>query len=116
MGIVQHLTTLVAGPLVKGVCEAAGLSMTDAPADSVAGALAARFKDHSHRLGEALRTANERAWQALEVALAGDSWWQRVKGRSAAKRTTPSPGRSAPSSTPRRCRSCKARPITARRA
>ena len=80
MSILLNLSTLAAGPVLKVVCEAAGLALTDTPADKLAGALAARFKDHSHRLGEALRRANERAWQALEVALAGDSWWQRVKG------------------------------------
>src|SRR5262249_47291298 len=31
------------------------------------------FTDHSARLTEALRLANDRAWQALEFALAGDS-------------------------------------------
>jgi len=29
-----------------------------------------RFKDHAARLESALRTANERAWRTLEVALA----------------------------------------------
>jgi serine/threonine protein kinase len=80
MGIVQHLSTLAAGPVVKGACDAAGLALTDTPADKLGEALSGLFKDHSQRLGEALRKANERAWQALEVALAGDSWWQRVKG------------------------------------
>src|SRR6202011_5959743 len=70
MGIVQHLSALALGPAVKTACDAAG---------GLAAALAARFKDNSQRLGQALARANERAWQTLEVALAGDSWWQRVK-------------------------------------
>ena len=80
MGIVQHLSTLAAGPVLKGACEAVGLALTDTPADKLGDALAGLVKDHSQRLGEALRKANERAWRTLEVALAGDSWWQRVKG------------------------------------
>ena len=30
-------------------------------------------------LVKALRTANERAWNSFEVALAGNSWWQQIK-------------------------------------
>src|SRR5262249_61041049 len=41
--------------------------------------LVRHFSDHSQRLLEALRHANERAWRALEVALAGDSLWDRCK-------------------------------------
>jgi hypothetical protein len=47
--------------------------------------LSERFTDHSQKLTRALSHANERAWRTLEVALAGDSWWDRVKnmlGRS----------------------------------
>jgi WD40 repeat protein len=35
--------------------------------------------DHSGRLTEALRRANERAWRALELALAGETFWERCK-------------------------------------
>lgn len=38
-----------------------------------------RFSDRSQRASRALRVASERAWRCLEVALAGESWWQRCK-------------------------------------
>jgi hypothetical protein len=37
------------------------------------------FSDQGQRLGKALQTANERSWKTIELALAGDSWWQRMK-------------------------------------
>src|SRR5262245_46752748 len=41
--------------------------------DGLLASLADRFGDCSKRLARALRHANERAWRALEVALAGES-------------------------------------------
>src|SRR5947209_8691689 len=38
-----------------------------------------RFTDESDALRKAVEAANERAWQALHVALAGDSYWERFK-------------------------------------
>ena len=37
------------------------------------GYLVDHFKDHSERLGDALKDANQRAWRTLEIALAGES-------------------------------------------
>src|SRR5947209_4752948 len=37
-----------------------------------------RFGDGSQRLLTAIRKANERAWKALEIALAGESLWTRL--------------------------------------
>src|SRR5262249_30175771 len=34
---------------------------------------------HSQRLTDALTRANDNAWKALEIALAGESWWDKVK-------------------------------------
>jgi hypothetical protein len=48
-------------------------------ADSLLGFLGERFQDHSSRLETALVRANDRAWNCLEVALAGDSWWGSCK-------------------------------------
>jgi serine/threonine protein kinase len=39
-----------------------------------------RFTDQGQRVLEALHNASKRAWQTLEVALAGTSWWDQVKG------------------------------------
>jgi serine/threonine protein kinase len=42
--------------------------------------LANHFSDQGKRLGKALRTANERTWKTIELALSSDSWWDRMKG------------------------------------
>jgi serine/threonine protein kinase len=42
-----------------------------------------RFTDHSERLSTALEGANERAWRALELTLAGESLWERFKAATA---------------------------------
>src|SRR5262245_2121339 len=80
MGIVQQLAALALGPAVRGVFESAGLDLGGTTGEAVCSVLAGHFKDQSQRLGHALKKSNERAWQTLEIALAGDSWWQRVKG------------------------------------
>ena len=38
-----------------------------------------RFSDHSQTLPKALERANDHAWQALGVALAGDGFFGRIK-------------------------------------
>jgi hypothetical protein len=48
-------------------------------ADSMLHFLSDRFGDNSQRLQQALQLANERAWQAIEITLAGSSWWQKAK-------------------------------------
>ena len=58
-----------------GACQAAGVTAGDSAAEHVTRLLAGHFADHSQRLARALRTANERAWKALEIALAGESFW-----------------------------------------
>src|SRR5262249_11189069 len=47
---------------------------------ALAGWLSNRFSDHSQRLTRALERAQDRAWRAVELALAGSSWWGRCKG------------------------------------
>src|SRR5262249_36109634 len=56
-----------------------GLEAGAAAGDAVVRFLGDRFSDHSARLTTALQTANAHAWRSLEVALAGESWWDRVK-------------------------------------
>src|SRR5207248_7657318 len=46
--------------------------------DNVVQSFGDRFGDCSQRLARALRHANERAWRALEVALAGESLWNKL--------------------------------------
>jgi hypothetical protein len=79
MVIVQHLSALAVRQLLGGICQAAGLETGPAAVEMVVGLLINRFTDHSQRLLVALQRANERAWRALEIALVGDSWWDRIK-------------------------------------
>jgi serine/threonine protein kinase len=70
--------------VASGAMKAAGLS-DDAGgtvvdlSQKVVSALTDHFTDHSQRLTKALATANERSWKTLEVALAGESFWDRCK-------------------------------------
>ena len=74
MGIVRSLSVLALRQVAHGATHAAGLVGVEA----VARFLGQHFTDHSQRLVVALRGANERAWQALEVALAGESLWGKL--------------------------------------
>jgi hypothetical protein len=74
MGIVRSLSLLALHQVARGAAQAAGL----AGVESVARFLGRHFTDHSQRLVASLRGANERAWQALEVALAGESLWGKL--------------------------------------
>lgn len=42
--------------------------------------LEGQFSDQASRLDEALHRASDRAWRALELAAAGDSWWSACQG------------------------------------
>jgi len=68
MSLIQDLSVLV----VKQV-------LADR-ANSLLGFLGDRFSNKTRRLEQALHTANDRAWKALELALAGSSWWASLKG------------------------------------
>src|SRR5262249_55420421 len=46
-------------------------------ADNVIALLVNRFSDQSQRLVRVLQRANKRAWDALEISLAGESFWRR---------------------------------------
>jgi serine/threonine protein kinase len=79
MSIMLHLSSLA----LKGAAQAAGdiigISAAGAVAEEVAGFLVQRFVDQSQRLNKALARATDRAWRAVELALAGNSWWDRCK-------------------------------------
>lgn len=47
--------------------------------DSALLAVGNRFQDRSARLLETLKKANAQAWKAIELALAGSSWWDKCK-------------------------------------
>jgi uracil-DNA glycosylase family 4 len=79
MRICTNLYALALRQLIGGACRAAGVQPGAAAVDGVVNFLTRHFSDHSQRLTEALALTNERAWRALEVALAGDSLWDRCK-------------------------------------
>jgi uracil-DNA glycosylase family 4 len=79
MRISSNLAALALRQLAGGACRAAGLEAGEGAVLGTVNFLFKRFVDHSTRLTEALGQSNERAWRALEVALAGDSLWERCK-------------------------------------
>ncbi len=79
MSVTRHLSLLALKPLVAGACNMVGGAAAEAAGAAVVGLLVKRFSDHSQRLTHALEQAQERAWKALEIALAGDSFWERCK-------------------------------------
>jgi tRNA A-37 threonylcarbamoyl transferase component Bud32 len=72
--VFQSLSVVALRQLVCGACNAVGMG---AAADDIVRFLNDRFTNHSQKLTSALQTANDRAWKALEIALAGDSLWHR---------------------------------------
>src|SRR5580658_3462103 len=65
---------------VTGTLAAFALKHTfDLSADTFLDWLGNRFTDHSQALPKALGRANDRAWQAVGLALAGDGLIDRVK-------------------------------------
>src|SRR5437868_2755922 len=75
MSILLSLSTLAIREVVDGACACAGIKNGTA----VVGILTERFTDHSQRLTKALHSSNQNAWKALEIALAGESLWDRCK-------------------------------------
>ena len=76
MSILLNLSTLALRHVVDGACAAVGIKQSG---EAVVNFLTERFTDHSQRLTIALQNANDKAWKALEIALAGDSLWDRCK-------------------------------------
>jgi hypothetical protein len=79
MSIFQSLSTFALRQVIGAACEAVGFKAGGKVTDQVVGFLTERFTDHSQRLTAALWGANEKAWKALEVSLAGDSLWDHCK-------------------------------------
>lgn len=80
MAILQIVSSLALRPVIDGACKAAGLPPG---ARDIVGKvtiiLQRHFADQSQRLTAALVLANQRAWQSLEIALAGDTLWERCR-------------------------------------
>ena len=64
-------------PLIQSLCSFALKQASLEGAEGVLRALTDRFSDQSQRLTRALQRANRRAWESLEIALAGESFWNR---------------------------------------
>lgn len=73
MNLISRVSLMALGPLAGAVCKAAGAAALSEGAASVGRAVAERFTDRSLRATEALAQASDRAWAALEAALAGES-------------------------------------------
>ena len=79
MGTVLKLSALALREAAGGAAEAIGFKAGGVVAERVIDFLVVRFTDQSLRLNEALQRANERAWKSLEIALAGESLWERCQ-------------------------------------
>src|SRR5215204_3203235 len=79
MQLTANLCALALRGVVGGACRAAGVAPGEGAVNAVVGVMMRHFLDHSQSLLEALRQTNDRAWRALEVALAGDGLWDRCK-------------------------------------
>jgi uracil-DNA glycosylase family 4 len=79
MGIAQNLSVLACRQLLGGACSAVGCHLGEDAAERAVEFLVHRFTDQSQRLSGALEKANDRGWSSLEIALAGDSLWERCK-------------------------------------
>ncbi len=79
MSAVLNLSVFAVRSLFEGFCSSIGFPAGQAAADAAVKFLGARFTDHSAKLTDALSRATDGAWRALELSLAGDSWWDRIK-------------------------------------
>ncbi len=73
--ILQALSALALKELLDAGGRLIGASEDEPDAERLLNALAQRFIDQGERLTKALRHSGERAWRALEIALAGESLW-----------------------------------------
>jgi hypothetical protein len=77
MTLVLKLSTLTVRNLVEGASTAMGVAGAGDVAAAVVSFLKNGVRDHSECLIQVLHKANERAWKALEMSLAGETLWER---------------------------------------
>src|SRR5207249_3923677 len=80
MSLWRQLAAQALGPLVGGALHALGGETLSSAADKVTAFLSNHFTDNSQALTRALQQANEQAWRALEIVLAGPSLLARCRG------------------------------------
>src|SRR5262245_21845906 len=78
MSLLSQLSSLALNALSEASEFVSG-AQVGAGSAAVAKLVLQRFVDHSSRLTCALERSSARAWRAVEVALAGQSWWDRCK-------------------------------------
>ena len=79
MSILNHLGGLALKGAAEGAAHLTGVGAIAASTEVIAGLLQKQFSDNSQRLPRAIERAATRAWRAVEVSLAGRSWWDRCK-------------------------------------
>ncbi|HYT90139.1 MAG TPA: serine/threonine-protein kinase [Gemmataceae bacterium] len=75
MPLLLKMSSLALKHVLQGACTVVGLRPGPQSGEGVVAFLTQRFTDHSQRLPLALQKANDSAWKAIEVALAGESLW-----------------------------------------
>ncbi len=75
MSILFNLSSLALGGISIPAMEATGR----VTGGTLLGFVKDRFSDPTQLLQKSLQRANDRAWRAFEIALAGDSWWEQCK-------------------------------------
>src|SRR5687767_12178459 len=79
MSAMRQFARLALRPVVEGACHTVGASVVGGAAGAVAEVLVELFTDQSDRLQRNLELAIGRTWTALEVALAGESFWEKCR-------------------------------------
>ncbi len=79
MAVVHHLSVVAVRTLFEGFCRSIGFEAGAAASEAAIKFLGSRFTDHSVKLTQALDRSSSNAWRALELSLAGDSWWDKIK-------------------------------------
>ena len=74
MSVLSKLSALVMTEVLDRAGQVVGVGKVGSEVIAV---LENHLTDHGEKLPAALRAATDRAWTALEVALAGDTFWQR---------------------------------------
>src|SRR5207248_845196 len=79
MDIFLDLSALAMRDFAGDALKNLGANLIGDAASNVIKKLHNHFSDHSDRLVGALAASNDRAWKTLELALAGESFWERCK-------------------------------------
>jgi hypothetical protein len=76
MGVFLNLSSIALREVVGGALQQVG---GEKVGTAVIDFLSKHCTDHSQTLPKALQNANERAWRTLEIALGGESFWEKCK-------------------------------------